>query len=152
MLACRIAKSCNIECDCIDLPKLNSWLNRSGNGCNENNGGNGNGGYNGHGHGGCYYCRVASGPGEPEAAVLEQVWPNPFSASTTISFSLAKPQFVRITIFDLSGKIVAPVTDALFGEGYYEVPWSPAAQMTGMYLLRMETNSYQKTVKVAIIE
>ncbi len=82
------------------------------------------------------------------------IFPNPFSNSTTISFSLSKPQKVSIKIFDLNGRLVAIPTDVgtdkIFEAGENEIIWNVAEINAGIYFLRMETVNYSENRKLIV--
>lgn len=51
---------------------------------------------------------------------LYNPYPNPFNPTTTFKFQIAKPSEVSLTIFDLTGQIVAqPIESSNFGVGIY---------------------------------
>lgn len=43
----------------------------------------------------------------PVSFLLEQNYPNPFNPSTTISYQLGKPSFIRIKIYDVLGQEIS---------------------------------------------
>lgn len=49
--------------------------------------------------------------------------PNPFSAATTISFSLARGENVRISIFDPQGRLVRNLLDGSMDAGTHTLDW-----------------------------
>lgn len=69
------------------------------------------------------------------------IFPNPFSGSTVISFSLSQTQKVSLNIFDVSGRLVANLADKMFEEGENEISWNAADVNAGIYFLQMETEA-----------
>jgi hypothetical protein len=61
-------------------------------------------------------------------------YPNPFNARTIISFSLAKPEEVRLSIYDLMGREVAILAEGLQEAGEHEVAWEPFHLSSGLYV------------------
>jgi hypothetical protein len=80
------------------------------------------------------------------------VFPNPVSNSTTISFSLPQLQNVSLKVFDVSGRLVATIADQLFDEGENEITWNASDIITGIYFLRMDSGNYSATKKITCIK
>ncbi len=49
--------------------------------------------------------------------------PDPFTKTTTIRFEIEKPEHVRITILDISGREVKTLVDQKLESGSHEVTW-----------------------------
>jgi hypothetical protein len=54
---------------------------------------------------------------------LDQNYPNPFNPTTTIRFYLMETARVRLSIFNLEGKLVRTIVDEVLSDGYKEVIW-----------------------------
>jgi hypothetical protein len=89
--------------------------------------------------------RVGAG-GEfcPGAFALEGNYPNPFNASTTISFYLPRTSRVTLSVFNLKGQMVEQLIRQKEQEGKQRVCWTPAVP-SGLYFCRMEAVSEEKT-------
>ncbi len=78
----------------------------------------------------------------PGSIELRRNYPNPFSASTTVPFLLSKPMRVRMTVYDLLGRIVLTPLDQSFDAGQHFVSLSfagPQNLPSGMYFLSLAT-------------
>jgi hypothetical protein len=64
-----------------------------------------------------------SKPGIPTTFVLEQNYPNPFSAQTNIKYSLGEPSDISINIYDILGQEVKRFTLGTHVPGIYEISW-----------------------------
>jgi len=87
---------------------------------------------------------------------LENVCPNPFNPLTSISFSVDRPQRVSISVFDMTGKRVATVSNEVYGAGSHTVEWngkdsSGRAVSSGAYLVRMETEGQAESKKIMLV-
>ncbi|MGB5105770.1 MAG: hypothetical protein WBP29_12250 [Candidatus Zixiibacteriota bacterium] len=56
----------------------------------------------------------------PGDFVLLQNHPNPFNPTTTIRYSLARPQLVQIEVFNIPGQLVRTLENSAQGAGVYE--------------------------------
>lgn len=66
-------------------------------------------------------------------------FPNPFRSSTTITYRVKESQPVTLTVWDLSGKQVTTLTDAVHEPGYYEQTLDASDLPSGPYFARIET-------------
>ncbi|NNF04396.1 MAG: T9SS type A sorting domain-containing protein, partial [Rhodothermales bacterium] len=85
---------------------------------------------------------------------LEQNYPNPFNPSTTIEFSLAKVENVRLSVYNVLGQRVASL---LSGESLQAGPHTvnfDASQLTsGMYFYRIDAGtSFSKTRTMMLLK
>jgi N-acetylneuraminic acid mutarotase len=77
---------------------------------------------------------------------LEQNYPNPFEARTTITFTVsaaASGRPVRLAVYDLQGRRVATLVDGLLAPGRHDVFWgglsrSGAPVGSGIYFYRLQ--------------
>ena len=78
---------------------------------------------------------------EVTAAVRELTlhanYPNPFNASTTLSFHLPRDGRVRLALFDAGGRECALLLDEEMTAGLHTVPWHAGSAASGLYLARL---------------
>jgi len=82
-------------------------------------------------------------------------YPNPFSDRTTLHFELANKAWVRISVYDLSGKIVERLADKEFPAGIHEIDWnvnSPSRLKNGVYICRLSSGDITSTLKMHIVK
>jgi hypothetical protein len=98
---------------------------------------------------------AASVPGSseaPTATMLGAGRPNPFRDAITVDFALAEPASVRLTAFDVAGRLVAVLVDERRSAGQHAVPWQADDVAPGVYFLRLETGSTHLVRKVTRVE
>ena len=100
------------------------------------------------------------GTGLPGSYALYQNYPNPFNPSTHIDYQLAAPSMVRLSIYDLLGREIAQVVNAIQPSGRHTALWrgessKGLAVASGMYFCRLEARSlsgagtqFTKTMKI----
>jgi len=59
----------------------------------------------------------------PLAFSLENNYPNPFNPKTTLRFNIPGRTRVNLSIYDVSGRLVATLVDGLVNGGNHEVTW-----------------------------
>jgi len=93
----------------------------------------------------------------PNEFGLSQNYPNPFNPTTTIIFDVAKFGAVELSVFDLSGKQVAVLTDSEMLPGTYAVNWDGSdmngkSVAAGVYFYRMITDGFIQTNKMIYLK
>jgi|FLOH01.1.fsa_nt_gi hypothetical protein len=93
----------------------------------------------------------------PGTFVLEQNYPNPFNPSTTISFALFEASKVTLKVFDIQGRELKTLEDALLSSGNYVLQWNGTDQTgkslnTGVYFCRLQSGSESLTIKLVLLK
>jgi len=102
--------------------------------------------------GAAQFVAVAPTPAvQPSAMILHQNYPNPFNPTTTIRFSLAAPQQVRLEVVSILGQRVAVLLDGIVEQGQHAVQFDGSGLATGMYICRMMTRSSTMERKMLLI-
>ena len=83
---------------------------------------------------------------------LEQNYPNPFNPVTTIRYSIASPEHVRLRVFDLLGREVARVVDQHQLPGTYGIPFDAGRLSSGVYFYRLEAGSHVATRRMLLLK
>jgi hypothetical protein len=66
-----------------------------------------------------------------------KIYPNPFSASTTLSFRLGKPENLHFTVYNLQSKIVYSIEERR-NAGEQQIRWNAEGLPAGMYYYRIQ--------------
>lgn len=87
---------------------------------------------------------------------IMRVFPNPFSLSTSLDFSLAETGRVRVDVYDVQGKHVATVSQRNQTEGTHSVTWDGRDDRghtvsAGTYFFKLQTRGTVLTQKVVIV-
>ncbi len=82
--------------------------------------------------------------------------PNPSSGGVQICFSTPAAARVKISIYDVTGRLVRDIVDANLGAGEHQVRWSGVDEIdrrvsAGIYFVRADYNGEASTRKVIII-
>jgi len=83
---------------------------------------------------------------------LHQNFPNPFSTSTKISFSLPHPDKVKIQIYNLKGQLVETLLNENKPAGNYTFEWNAENASSGIYFCKLSTNKTSSIQKLVIIK
>lgn len=88
----------------------------------------------------------------PKGFILEQNYPNPFNPSTTISYHVAKENFVNLRVFDMLGQEVTTLVSEQKSPGTYNVNWNASVLASGTYFYRLEVGGDIVTKKAVLIK
>ena len=90
--------------------------------------------------------------GIPTRFYLHQNYPNPFNPLTTIRYEIPVTGPVKIKIYDMLGREVLKLVDEVKAPGIYTIAWNAANLPSGVYLYRLQANSFTATKKVVLIK
>jgi hypothetical protein len=89
--------------------------------------------------------------GHHEPVALEEIYPNPATASTTIVFSLARPAPARVAVYDVLGREVAVLAEGEHAAGQHAAQWDAAGVASGVYVVRLEADGMVATRRVTVL-
>ena len=87
---------------------------------------------------------------------LDSNYPNPFNSNTTIDFQVAKKKQISLDIFDILGKHVITLVNAIREPGYYSISWDgkDAQQIpvsSGIYLVRYRAGNFVDSKSILLL-
>ena len=83
---------------------------------------------------------------------LEQNYPNPFNPTTNISFSLPEDSHVKLMVYNVCGSLVEVLENNKLTKGRYTKTWDAENLSSGMYFVRINTDSFTKTIKTILLK
>ncbi len=90
----------------------------------------------------------------PEAPVgyrLEQNYPNPFNATTLIEFTLPRPQYVELRIFDVLGKEVELLITKDMPAGSHRYLYNAGGLASGVYYYQIIAGPFRNARKMILV-
>jgi len=93
----------------------------------------------------------------PSGFSLSQNYPNPFNPATSFQFSLSKPAYVKIEIFNIVGQRVRRLVDEKMMPGVYVVDWDGKDERgnpvsSGIYFYRMQAGDFSDMKKMVLLK
>ncbi len=88
----------------------------------------------------------------PVGFYLLQNFPNPFNPSTTIKFSLAKEDHVKLDVYNVLGQHVASLIDQNLKAGAHEINFNASNLSSGVYYYQITAGSFVQTNKMILIK
>jgi predicted outer membrane repeat protein len=106
---------------------------------------------------GCQTTHVANPAPDPVSGfTAHSCFPNPFNPATVIRFTIPTVSPVRLSIVDLSGKVVAELINCDLSAGEHEITWHGIDDQgrpvsSGIYFYRLVTNSDKAIKRMALV-
>jgi hypothetical protein len=90
--------------------------------------------------------------GRKSVSLLQQNWPNPFTASTVIRFSLVTAEEVTLRVYDVAGREVTTLLrNEWLGPGEHQVEFSSSTLPTGIYICRLQAGDSVDSRRMVLI-
>jgi len=86
------------------------------------------------------------------AVTLSGSYPNPFSQTTSIGFSLPEQAMVRLAVYDMLGREMAVLVSESMPAGKHEVSWNAHSAPSGLYVYRLSANGRGVTGKMTLLD
>lgn len=88
----------------------------------------------------------------PERYSLGQNYPNPFNPTTKIDFELPVKSDVKISIYDISGKVVQEYNEGGLSPGKYQYDFNGAELSSGAYFYRFVSDGFTAVRKMILMK
>ncbi|PKL82448.1 MAG: hypothetical protein CVV24_10015 [Ignavibacteriae bacterium HGW-Ignavibacteriae-3] len=83
---------------------------------------------------------------------LDQNYPNPFNPTTQIKYSIAKAGVVTLKVYDILGRQVADLVNKYQEAGHYKVDFNASHFASGVYIYKVESNSFSSVKKMMLVK
>lgn len=88
----------------------------------------------------------------PSGFSLKQNYPNPFNPVTNINFNIPKSGFVKLTVFDITGKEIAKLVNSQLAAGTYNADFNASSLSSGVYFYKLETEGFTDIKKMILVK
>ena len=97
----------------------------------------------------------ATNTGEPESFFLGHNFPNPFNPTTILNYRLNKAAFVRLSVYDITGREVSRLINQYQYAGEYNVTWDSNSNngqkmASGIYIARLSVDNKSFSQKMLL--
>ncbi len=83
---------------------------------------------------------------------LSQNIPNPFNPVTTIRYEVPETGFVKLAVYDLTGRMVANLVDELREANTYSAVFDASGLASGIYFYKLEAGNFTSVRKMALMK
>jgi hypothetical protein len=83
-------------------------------------------------------------------------YPNPFKSSTEISYILSQTDYVKIAVYDMTGRNITTIDQGLREKGVHTIEWIPKDKNGcylpgGLYIARIQTGKMSRITKMLLL-
>jgi DNA-binding beta-propeller fold protein YncE len=102
------------------------------------------------------FVGVESDVARPSEFALESVAPNPMMSATTISFALPRDATTRVSVMDVSGRVVATLQNGPASAGRHAITWDGTGVdgrhvAAGLYFVRVTSGDRHLTGRLVVV-
>ena len=87
----------------------------------------------------------------PKNFFLGQNYPNPFNPSTVINYNIPQDSYVKIKLYDNTGREVLTLLSEFISAGYYTINFNVSDLASGIYFYNINAGEYTATNKMMLI-
>ena len=83
---------------------------------------------------------------------LKQNYPNPFNPETIISYSISQNEFVKLIVYDVTGREAAVLVNGNKSPGSYSVTFNASELPSGIYFYKLITGTSNETKTMVLVK
>jgi hypothetical protein len=87
-----------------------------------------------------------------QISVIQSISPNPSVDNTEIKFKLQKDEYVKMNIYDISGRLVKQVENTNLQSGDYSYSIQTSEMSSGIYIIKLNTDTSEETKKFVVVK
>jgi len=88
----------------------------------------------------------------PAVYRLTQARPNPFRDRAVLSYELPEPCMVRISVYDVAGRLTRTLVDRMEVPGVHEVSFRGDGLPCGVFYIRMSAGRFTRTERLLLLK
>ena len=101
----------------------------------------------------CYYPdHLEEQPPHPAETFLLSAYPNPFNSAITITYSIPQAMYVKLKVFDATGKYITTLHDGFQRRGKHKTELKGSELASGVYYYQLLTDTKKITGKCILLK
>jgi subtilisin-like proprotein convertase family protein len=88
----------------------------------------------------------------PRRFELKQNYPNPFNPATIINFQIPTEGFVKLSVYDITGREVKTLINENMHAGVYNIDFNGSDLSSGVYFYKLEANGFSDVKKMMLVK
>ncbi len=88
----------------------------------------------------------------PSEYAINPAYPNPFNPTTVLSYQLQVASKVNLSVYDVSGRLVAQLINGWRDAGSHEVMFDASDLASGIYIYRLTAGDFSATGKMVLMK
>jgi hypothetical protein len=90
--------------------------------------------------------------GLPQNITLQAAYPNPFNASTTLSFTLTNAMAVELNLYDITGRLLKTLAARFYSAGNHALQFDGSGFSSGTYIVAMKSGPAKLSQKIVLLK
>lgn len=86
------------------------------------------------------------------SSLMTSVSPNPFNPATVLRYELPRASFVKLAVYNVSGRLVATLLDGWREAGVHEVTFDGSGLPSGIYIYRLTAGGFTASGKMILMK
>jgi hypothetical protein len=78
--------------------------------------------------------------------------PNPFNPVTRIRYSIPNESFVKLSVYDVTGRLLEHLVSGVRSAGEHMAQWDAAGKASGIYFYRLQVGDFVQTRKMILLK
>ena len=88
----------------------------------------------------------------PDVYEISNIYPNPFNSYTNIDFNLPEASIVKMSLYDLSGRLIRNLAKGQYTAGSHNVTLEGSTLVSGLYLIKLDAGKQSLSRKVMLLK
>lgn len=88
----------------------------------------------------------------PNEFILHQNYPNPFNPATKITYDIPKESFVKIRIYDITGREIKVIVNEFKQAGSYTAIFNGSGLSSGVYFYKLEADDFRQVKRMVMVK
>jgi len=88
----------------------------------------------------------------PADFILLDAYPNPFNATTSITYAVPVETAVNLSVYNMMGQKVVTLVDGTVGAGVHEATWDAADNASGIYFYKLTAGNQVFTKRMTLLK
>ena len=100
----------------------------------------------------CSELTASSNNIRPQLLKIDTIYPNPFNPELTINYKVNEFSSINISVFSLNGQLIYNLYKGDQNPGNYSLKWDAKKFTSGIYLIKLSSDSFNQTQKAVLIK
>ncbi len=88
----------------------------------------------------------------PSKFHLYDAYPNPFNPVTNIKFDISREEYIKLSVYDITGREVTTLVDKKLSAGRYEAIFNANGLSSGVYFYRILSGDYIESKRLVLVK
>lgn len=88
----------------------------------------------------------------PNRTDISRIYPNPFNSQTRITFALANPGQIELSLYDILGRQVEIIASGRYSQGEHELTFNAGDLPSGLYFVNLQSGTTRTAQRLLLLK